>query len=125
MSDELRRELIETALAMNASGINQGTSGNLSVRHQDGMLITPSGMKYETLDPSIVNPIAMVLTTCMMLDHIGETDTATQIRSAVEAVVAEGKVRTYDMMRLTGRQEVLEQGACATTQMTDAIIGRL
>ena len=44
---------------------------------------------------------------------------------AVEAVVAEGKVRTYDMMRLTGRQEVLDQGACSTTQMTDAIIAKL
>ncbi|MCH8991363.1 MAG: hypothetical protein IIA44_06375 [Acidobacteria bacterium] len=57
--------------------------------------------------------------------HIGETDTAKRIRSAVEAVVADGKVRTYDMMRLTGRQEVLDQGACSTTQMTDAIIAKL
>ncbi len=81
-----------------------------------------SAPKYEMLNPSIVNPIAMVLTACMMLDHIGETDAAKQIRTAVEAVVAEGKVRTYDMMRLTGRQEVLDQGACSTTQMTDAII---
>ena len=84
-----------------------------------------SAPKYETLSPSIVNPIAMVLTACMMLDHIGETDTAKRIRTAVEAVVAEGKVRTYDMMRLTGRQEVLDQGACSTTQMTDAVITKL
>ena len=84
-----------------------------------------SAPKYETLEPSIVNPIAMILTACMMLDHIGETDTAKRIRSAVEALVADGKVRTYDMMRLTGRQEVLDQGACSTTRMTDAIIAKL
>jgi L-fuculose-phosphate aldolase len=49
MSSELRHQLIETALAMNASGINQGTSGNLSTRFEDGMLITPSGVRYERL----------------------------------------------------------------------------
>jgi L-fuculose-phosphate aldolase len=49
MDTTLRRELIETALAMNASGLNQGRIGNLSVRVDDGMLITPSGMEYESL----------------------------------------------------------------------------
>lgn len=45
MTDVLRKQLIDTALAMNASGLNQGSSGNLSVRHADGFLITPSGME--------------------------------------------------------------------------------
>jgi len=49
MTYDLRRQLIETAQAMNASGLNQGTSGNLSVRCDDGMLITPSGMDYSGL----------------------------------------------------------------------------
>ena len=49
MSDTLRQALIETALAMNASGINQGTSGNLSVRSRAGMLITPSAVSYADL----------------------------------------------------------------------------
>ena len=46
-----RRQLIETAIEMNRCGINQGTSGNLSARHEDGMLITPSGMAYTSLAP--------------------------------------------------------------------------
>jgi L-fuculose-phosphate aldolase len=49
MTAELRQQLIDTALAMNASGVNQGTSGNLSVRCENGMLITPSGMDYADL----------------------------------------------------------------------------
>ncbi|MFT5372046.1 MAG: L-fuculose-phosphate aldolase [Lysobacterales bacterium] len=49
MSNAPRSALIETALAMNASGINSGTSGNLSVRNGQGMLITPSGFRYEDL----------------------------------------------------------------------------
>jgi len=43
--------LIETAIEMNCCSINQGTSGNLSIRHESGMLITPSGMAYSTLAP--------------------------------------------------------------------------
>lgn len=49
MTATLRQQLIDTALAMNASGINQGSSGNLSARCENGMLITPSGMDYAGL----------------------------------------------------------------------------
>ncbi len=54
MSEELRRQLVDTAMEMNRSGINQGTSGNLSVRLGNGMLITPSGMPYPALTSSDV-----------------------------------------------------------------------
>jgi len=84
-----------------------------------------SAPKYETFDPSIVNPIAMILSACMMLDHIGETDMATKIRNAIAAVVEEGKVQAYDMKKLRGSQEVINQGAATTQQMTDAIIAKL
>lgn len=49
MTGLLRQTLIDTAIAMNASGLNQGTSGNLSTRCEDGFLITPSGMDYAGL----------------------------------------------------------------------------
>ena len=49
MTENLRQELIVTAREMNRSGLNRGTSGNLSVRSGDGMLITPSGLPYDTL----------------------------------------------------------------------------
>ena len=62
-----------------------------------------SAPKYEKLDPPIVNPIAMILSACMMLDHLGETGKAGRIRDAIARVVAEGRVRTYDMLRLPGR----------------------
>ncbi|MCB1757220.1 MAG: class II aldolase/adducin family protein [Gammaproteobacteria bacterium] len=41
-----RTELLETARAMNQCGLNQGASGNLSLRVGDGFLITPSGLDY-------------------------------------------------------------------------------
>ncbi len=41
-----RSNLLKTARAMNASGLNQGASGNLSVRIDSGFLVTPSGVDY-------------------------------------------------------------------------------
>ena len=84
-----------------------------------------SAPKYEELDPSIVNPIAMVLSAVMMLDHVGETEKAQRIREAVAAVVAEGKVRTYDMMKMPGGANAIANGAATTFQVTDAIIAAL
>lgn len=52
MSAALRRAIIAAARRMNELGINQGTSGNLSVRWGDGFLVTPSGMEYDSLKPS-------------------------------------------------------------------------
>lgn len=48
---QLRKQIIETALAMNSLGINRGTSGNVSARWKNGFLITPSGRRYEDTRP--------------------------------------------------------------------------
>ncbi len=84
-----------------------------------------SAPKYEDLDPPIVNPIAMILSGAMLLDHVGEREKADRIRDAVAAVVQEGKVRTYDMLKLTGGPGVVEKGAATTFQVTDAILEKL
>jgi len=47
-----RRAVIATALAMSQSGLSPGRSGNVSRRWKNGMLITPSGMPYDTLKAS-------------------------------------------------------------------------
>jgi L-fuculose-phosphate aldolase len=48
----LCRQIIATAQAMNALGINRGKSGNVSARWQEGFLITPSGLPYEQTRPA-------------------------------------------------------------------------
>jgi L-fuculose-phosphate aldolase len=48
----VRGEIIATALKMNSTGLNVGTSGNISVRVGNEVLITPSGMPYDELRPS-------------------------------------------------------------------------
>jgi 3-isopropylmalate dehydrogenase len=84
-----------------------------------------SAPKYADYEVSIVNPIAMILSACMMLDHIGELESADRIRGAIAEVVSEGRVRTYDMKKMRGSPGCLEQGAASTSQMTDAIIERI
>ncbi len=84
-----------------------------------------SAPKYADYDVSIVNPIAMIESACMMLDYIDEKAISTKIRKAVADVISEGKVRTYDMMKMSGRPDVIEKGAASTTQMADAIIAKL
>lgn len=57
MSQALRRAVVETAQRMNALGINQGRSGNVSVRWKDGLLITPTGLDYEGMRAAQVVPM--------------------------------------------------------------------
>ncbi|MCZ6703550.1 MAG: isocitrate/isopropylmalate family dehydrogenase [Ignavibacteria bacterium] len=84
-----------------------------------------SAPKYAELNPSIVNPIAMILSACMMLDHIGEVEKAVNIRSAIAKIIEEGKVKTYDMMKLRGGADVFDKGAATTQQITDEVIKHL
>jgi 3-isopropylmalate dehydrogenase len=67
----------------------------------------------------------MILSAAMLLDHVGEEGKGKRVRDAVAAVVREGKVRTYDMLRLAGGPGVFQHGAATTTQMTDAILANL
>lgn len=60
MQDERSKQaVIDTALEMNRLGLNQGTSGNVSCRMPDGLLITPSGRPYETLGPDDIVRVAL------------------------------------------------------------------
>lgn len=51
---QLRQAIIAKCRWMNASGLNQGTSGNISARYQDRMLITPSATPYEAMTPEMI-----------------------------------------------------------------------
>lgn len=51
---ELRQSIIDACRSMNATGLNQGTSGNISIRHGDRMLITPSAIPYAEMTPDMI-----------------------------------------------------------------------
>ncbi len=125
VSENMFGDIISDGFAGLVGGLGFACSANIG---DDVAVFEPthgSAPKYQELKPSIVNPIAMFLSACMMLDHIGENEKAEKIRKAIAAVIEEGKVKTYDMMKLRGGPDVFEKGACTTQEMTDAVIQKL
>src|SRR5579862_7955534 len=125
VASNLFGDVISDAFAGLVGGLGFAASGNIG---DEVAVFEPthgSAPKYAELDPPIVNPIAMILSAAMMLDHIGEKAKADRIRKAIAEVVQEGKVRTYDMMRISGGSRAIGQGAASTMQMGDAIVEKL
>ena len=125
VSENLFGDILSDAFAGLVGGLGFAASGNIGAKYAVFEPTHGSAPKYEKLDPSIVNPIAMILSAAMMCDHVGEREKGDRIRDAVAAVVKEGKVRCYDMMRIPGGPKVFEKGACTTQQMTDAILSKI
>jgi isocitrate dehydrogenase (NAD+) len=125
VASNLFGDVISDAFAGLIGGLGFAASGNIG---EEVAVFEPthgSAPKYAELNPPIVNPIAMIMSAAMMVDHVGEHDKADRIRKAIAAVVAEGKVRTYDMMRMSGSAKSISQGAATTVQMTDAILAKI
>jgi len=71
-----------------------------------------SAPKYKGLNK--VNPVALILSAKLMLEHLGEADAAARLEKAVSEVIAEGKNVTYDL-----------GGTAGTKEIGDAIIAKL
>jgi isocitrate dehydrogenase (NAD+) len=118
-------DIVSDGFAGLIGGLGFAASANLGV---DMAVFEPthgSAPKYADFPVSIVNPIAMIEAACLMLVHLGKVEFAERIRKAVKQVIGEGKVRTYDMLRLHGSPDVFKSGAVSTSQMADAIISKL
>ncbi|NHZ73651.1 MAG: isocitrate/isopropylmalate dehydrogenase family protein [Nitrospirae bacterium] len=118
-------DIVSDGFAGLVGGLGFAASGNIG---EEVAVFEPthgSAPKYFELDPPIVNPIAMILTSAMLLDHIGETEKAGRIRDAVGTVIEAGDYRAYDMMMMAGGPDVIAKGAASTIQLTDAVIAAL
>ncbi len=119
-------DIVSDAFAGLIGGLGFACSAQFS---SDGIAVFEpthgSAPKYASYEVSIVNPIAMIESACMMLDYLDERSISKKIRKAVADVIEEGGIRTYDMMKLPGRQDVIHNGAASTIEMTDAIIEKL
>ncbi len=93
-------------------GLGFGCSGNIGEKLAVFEPTHGSAPKYA--GQYKVNPIATILAAKMMLDWLGETQKAERLEKAVAEVIAEGKVRTYDM-----------GGSSKTLEMAKAIAERL
>jgi len=125
VASNLFGDILSDAFAGLVGGLGFAASGNIGDTVAVFEPTHGSAPKYAELNPPIVNPIAMILSAAMMVEHVGETDKSDRIKKAVAAVVKEGKVRTYDMMRISGGAKSISLGAASTVQMTDAILAKL
>lgn len=119
-------DIVSDAFAGLIGGLGFASSAQFS---SDGVAVFEpshgSAPKYADYEVSIVNPLAMIESACMMLDYIDEKNASSRIRNAVSDVIKEGKVRTYDMLRMIGGPDVIKKGAASTSGMADAIIAGL
>ena len=77
-----------------------------------------SAPKYAGLNK--INPMAMMLSGVMMLNHLGETYAANMLEGAIAETIREGREVTYDM-----KADRNDPTAVGTSQVADAIVARL
>jgi 3-isopropylmalate dehydrogenase len=95
VAPNLYGDIVSDLCAQMVGGLGFGCSGNIGERLAVFEPTHGSAPKYA--GQYKVNPIATILAVKMMLDWLGEPDKATTLEGAVATVIAEGRVRTYDM----------------------------
>jgi 3-isopropylmalate dehydrogenase len=125
VASNLFGDLVSDAAAGLTGGLGFACSANLGAEVSVFEPTHGSAPKHADLDRPIVNPIGAILAGALLAEHDGQVSVAARIRGAIGAVVAEGRVRTYDMLGLTGGPEVATLGAATTHGMTDAIIEKV
>jgi isocitrate/isopropylmalate dehydrogenase len=112
VSSNMFGDIISDLAAQLVGGLGFASSGNLG----DGFAVfePTHGSAPKYAGQYKVNPTAMLLSIKLMLDWLGETDKATALEQAIAAVIAEGKVRTYDM-----------GGSATTLDVAQAVAARL
>ena len=108
VAPNLYGDIISDLSAQMVGGLGFGCSANIGDKLAVFEPSHGSAPKYTGMYK--VNPIATILAAKMMLDWLGETAKAKLIEDATAEVIAEGKVRTYDM-----------GGSATTIEMAKAI----
>jgi isocitrate/isopropylmalate dehydrogenase len=121
----MRPERFDIVFAENANGdilsdVGAGVVGGMGFAYSgnigDAMAVFEPihGTAPKYADKNVVNPIAAIMATRMMLDYLGEKTTGSWVEKAIIDVLVEGKVRTYDL-----------GGTSTTSQVAEAISEKL
>jgi isocitrate/isopropylmalate dehydrogenase len=112
VAPNLYGDIVSDLCAQMVGGLGFACSGNIGSKLGVFEPTHGSAPKYTGMQK--VNPIATILAAKMMLEWLGETEKAAAIEGAVARVIAEGKVRTYDM-----------GGGSTTVEMANAVTAAL
>ncbi len=109
VSSNMFGDIISDLCAQLVGGLGFASSANIG---DDYALFEPThGSAPKYAGQYKVNPMAMLLTVKLMLDWLGEADLAQRLENAIAAVIAEGKVRTYDMGGRSSTLDVAQETA--------------
>ncbi len=95
VAENMFGDIISDLCAQLVGGLGFASSGNIGDNY--GVFEPTHGSAPKYSGQYKVNPMAMILTAKMMMEWLGEKETADRIEKALAEVVAEGEVRTYDM----------------------------
>lgn len=99
-------DIVSDLAAQLVGGLGFASSGNIGDNFAVFEPTHGSAPKYA--GQYIVNPMAMLFATKLMLDWLGESEMATKLEEAVAAIIAERRVRTYDMGGESSTMDVAE-----------------
>ena len=74
-----------------------------------GVFEAVHGSAPDIAGKNLANPMALILSSAMMLDHVGEADAAGRIRAALGRVLTDGRVRTRDLGGSSSTMEFAEE----------------
>jgi isocitrate/isopropylmalate dehydrogenase len=104
VSSNMFGDIISDLAAQLVGGLGFAASGNIG---DEMAVFEPThGSAPKYAGQYVVNPTAMLLAVKLMLDWLGETETAQVLQKAIADVIAEGKVRTYDLGGDSGTLDV-------------------
>ena len=117
VAPNLYGDIISDLCAQMVGGLGFGCSANIG--HELAVFEPTHGSAPKYAGQYKVNPLATILAAKMMLDWLGEKELGAEVEAAVAAVVAEGRVRTYDM---GGTATTLELGRAVAEQVPAAAL---
>lgn len=105
-------DILSDLMAGLVGGLGFAPAGNIGL--DQAMFEAVHGSAPDIAGQGVANPTSLLLSSCMMLDHIGQGEVGTRIEDAVFSVVRNGVARTRDM-----------GGTAGTVEFTDAVVEAL
>ena len=105
-------DILSDLMAGLVGGLGFAPAGNIGETH--AVFEAVHGSAPDIAGQGVANPTSLLLSACMLLDHVGQEEAAGRIRVAVYRVIRDGVARTVDM-----------GGTDGTEAFTAAVVGRL
>jgi isocitrate dehydrogenase (NAD+) len=110
--ENLYGDIVSDLTAGLVGGLGMAPGANIGI--SVALFEAVHGSAPDLAGKNLANPMALILSGALMLDHVGEHDAANRVRQAVRAVLAEGRKLTRDL-----------GGTAGTTEIAEAIAGKL